>query len=148
MSGTLEAMYQRPHGTSSRILARSRSSRGPSRCCRCDRDRSSGTTHDHKRNGTVDLYAALEVATGVVTGRTTERHRAKEFLDFCRVLVRRYPAGELHVVLDNSSTHKTRRSDAGCAGTSGSTSTVDSGGRRNIPIVRSCDDGDEEGSQI
>ncbi len=64
-------------------------------------------THDYKRNGTVDLYAALEVATGMVTGRTTARHRAKEFLDFCRVLVRRYPAGELHVVLDNSSTHKT-----------------------------------------
>ena len=64
-------------------------------------------THDYQRNGTVDLYAALEVATGTVTGRMTQRHRAKEFLDFCRVLVHRYPTGELHVVLDNSSTHKT-----------------------------------------
>lgn len=64
-------------------------------------------THDYRRNGTVDLYAALEVATGTVTGTTTQRHRAKEFLAFMRLLVRRYPSGELHVVLDNSSTHKT-----------------------------------------
>ena len=64
-------------------------------------------THDYRRNGTVSLYAALEVASGAVTGTTTARHRAIEFLDFCRQLVRRYPSGELHVVLDNSSTHKT-----------------------------------------
>jgi len=64
-------------------------------------------THDYKRNGTLSLYAALEVRSGAVTGKTTARHRAKEFLDFLRLLARRYPEGELHVVLDNSSTHKT-----------------------------------------
>ena len=64
-------------------------------------------THDYKRNGTLSLYAALELGSGSVTGTTTSRHRAKEFLEFCRLLVRRYPSGELHVVLDNSSTHKT-----------------------------------------
>jgi transposase len=64
-------------------------------------------THDYRRNGTISLYAALEVATGKVTGAMTRRHRAKEFLAFLRLLDRRYPSGELHVVLDNSSTHKT-----------------------------------------
>src|SRR6266545_530729 len=64
-------------------------------------------THDYKRNGTLSLYAALELGSGEVTGTTTSRHRAKEFLAFLRLLDRRYPAGQLHVVLDNSSTHKT-----------------------------------------
>ncbi|MBA2372350.1 MAG: IS630 family transposase [Chloroflexi bacterium] len=64
-------------------------------------------SHDYKRNGTLSLYAALELSSGEVTGKTTARHRAKEFLGFMRLLVRRYPTGELHVVLDNSSTHKT-----------------------------------------
>ena len=64
-------------------------------------------THDSKRNGTLSLYAALELGRGEVTGTTTSRHRAKELLAFLRRLDRRYPAGELHVVLDNSSTHKT-----------------------------------------
>jgi transposase len=64
-------------------------------------------SHDYKRNGTTNLYAALELASGEVTGTTTNRHRAREFLAFLRLLDRRYPQGELHVVLDNSSTHKT-----------------------------------------
>ncbi len=64
-------------------------------------------THDYRRNGTVSLYAALEVGSGTVTGTTTTRHRAVEFLGFCRQLARSYPSGELHFVLDNSSTHKT-----------------------------------------
>ncbi len=64
-------------------------------------------THDYRRNGTVSLYAALEVATGNVVGKTERRHRAREFLGFLRLLDRRYPEGELHVVLDNSSTRKT-----------------------------------------
>ncbi len=64
-------------------------------------------THDYRRNGVLSLYAALELASGEVTGTTTTRHRAKEFLAFLRRLDRRYPEGELHVVLDNVSTHKT-----------------------------------------
>ncbi len=70
-------------------------------------------THDYKRNGTTDLYAALEIASGQVTTRTTERHRAKEFLEFLQLLERRYPKRRhpgvmLHLVLDNSSTHKAK----------------------------------------
>jgi transposase len=64
-------------------------------------------THDYKRNGTTSLYAALEVATGEVTGACFPKHRHQEFLAFLNALVRAYPRKPLHVVLDNSSTHST-----------------------------------------
>jgi transposase len=64
-------------------------------------------THDYKRHGVVDLYAALEIATGKVTHRVTESHTGADFLAFMKAVVRRYPKRELHVVLDNSSTHGT-----------------------------------------
>ena len=64
-------------------------------------------THDYKRHGTLVLSAALEIATGTVTTQTTARHRAVEFLDFLNLIARTYPRRELHVVLDNVSTHKT-----------------------------------------
>jgi transposase len=64
-------------------------------------------THDYKRNGTLSLFAALEVATGQVTGQTRERHTGDDFLAFIRLLARTYRTGEVHVVLDNVSTHKT-----------------------------------------
>lgn len=65
-------------------------------------------THDYKRHGTTSLYAAFDVATGTVLGRITQRHRAKEFLDFLRQIERSTPPEiDLHLILDNSSTHKT-----------------------------------------
>jgi len=64
-------------------------------------------THDYKRHGVVDLYAALEVATGQVTHRVTATHTAADFLSFLRQVVRAYPRRELHVILDNSSSHST-----------------------------------------
>jgi len=64
-------------------------------------------THDYKRHGVLDLYAALEVATGKVTHRVTDTHTAVDFLAFMRKVVRAYPDQELHVILDNSSTHGT-----------------------------------------
>jgi transposase len=65
-------------------------------------------THDYKRNGTTNLYAAFDILTGEVIGRTTARHRAKEFLDFLRQVERSTPKElALHLILDNSSTHKT-----------------------------------------
>jgi transposase len=70
-------------------------------------------THDYKRNGTTSLYAAFNVLTGEVTGRVTSRHRAKEFLDFMRQIERSTPKElDLHVILDNSSTHKTAEVNA------------------------------------
>ncbi len=67
-------------------------------------------THDYKRNGTTSLYAALEIATGEVTGACYPQHRHQEFLAFLNQIVRAYPRRPLHVVLDNSSTHSTPRS--------------------------------------
>ena len=64
-------------------------------------------THDYKRHGVVDLYAALEIATGQVTHRLSATHTAADFLAFMRKVVRAYPGEELHVILDNSSSHGT-----------------------------------------
>lgn len=64
-------------------------------------------THDYRRHGILDLYAALEVATGKVTHAFSTRHTAADFLRFMKKVARTYPDQELHVVLDNSSTHNT-----------------------------------------
>jgi len=67
-------------------------------------------THDYKRHGTRSLYAAFDVATGRVMGRVTGRHRANEFLAFLGQIDRATPAEiDLHLIVDNSSTHKTDR---------------------------------------
>jgi hypothetical protein len=64
-------------------------------------------THDYRRHGVVDLYAALEVATGNVTHRLTDSHTGADFLAFMKTVVRRYSNQELRVVLDNSATQGT-----------------------------------------
>jgi transposase len=65
-------------------------------------------THNYLRNGTLDLFAALNVATGEVLARCKQRHRAQDFVAFLRELDARVaPALEVHVVLDNLSAHKT-----------------------------------------
>jgi transposase len=64
-------------------------------------------THDYRRHGVLDLFAALEVATGKVTHAFSARHTAVDFLRFMKKVARTYPDRDLHVVLDNSSTHDT-----------------------------------------
>ena len=65
-------------------------------------------THDYRRAGTSSLYAALDLTTGKVIGRLHSRHRAIEFKQFLQTLDREVPATlDVHLVLDNSSTHKT-----------------------------------------
>jgi transposase len=65
-------------------------------------------THDYKRSGTSSLYAALDITTGKVIGSLHARHRAIEFKKFLQTLDREVPAElDVHVILDNSSTHKT-----------------------------------------
>ena len=65
-------------------------------------------THDYKRNGITNLYAALDIASGNVIADMTPRHRAEEFRRFLNLIDRSVPEHlAVHVVLDNQSTHKT-----------------------------------------
>ena len=64
-------------------------------------------THDYKRHGVLDLYAALNIATGEVAHACTDSHTAADFLGFMKQVARLHPKRELHVILDNSSTHST-----------------------------------------
>ena len=68
-----------------------------------------GQSHDYKRNGTTTLFAALDVGTGQITGRHYKRRRRLEFLDFMNRVVKQHPGKEIHVILDNLSTHKPKR---------------------------------------
>ena len=65
-------------------------------------------THDYVRNGTTNLYAALDVASGNVIADLTAQHRAVEFRRFLNLINRSVPTElDVHVIVDNSSTHKT-----------------------------------------
>lgn len=65
-------------------------------------------THDYIRHGTLDLFAALNVATGTVISDIRSSHTTDDFIAFLNTLDRNVPAGlDVHVVLDNLSTHKT-----------------------------------------
>src|ERR1700691_182011 len=65
-------------------------------------------THDYVRHGTTNLYAALDVASGMVISDMTERHRAQEFRRFLNLINRSVPEDlDIHLVVDNVSTHKT-----------------------------------------
>ena len=64
-------------------------------------------THDYRRYGTTNLYAALDVASGQIIADMTDRHRAIEFRKFLNQINREIPDGlDIHIVLDNVSTHK------------------------------------------
>ena len=65
-------------------------------------------THDYVRHGTTTLFAALDAKTGRIIGKCYRRHRATEFLKFLRVIDDSVPAElDVHLILDNYSTHKT-----------------------------------------
>ena len=64
-------------------------------------------THDYRRYGTTSLFAALNVATGNVMGQLHRRHRSVEFRRFLDLVDASVPAElDVHLVLDNYSTHK------------------------------------------
>jgi transposase len=65
-----------------------------------------GFSHEYKRHGTTTLFAALEVATGRVHGVCKKRKRREEFLAFIAELEAAYPETDLHIILDNLSTHR------------------------------------------
>jgi len=64
-------------------------------------------THDYKRNGTTDLFAAMNIATGEVLTHCQKGHTAKDVLRFFKQIDASVPRGlAVHVVLDNLSAHK------------------------------------------
>jgi len=64
-------------------------------------------THDYKRNGTIDLFAALNVGTGEVITATRKSHTAKDVLAFFKLVDLDVPRElDVHVILDNLSAHK------------------------------------------
>jgi transposase len=65
-------------------------------------------THDYVRHGTTSLFAALNVKSGEVIGECHRRHRATEFRKFLDTIDANVPPGlDIHLILDNYSTHKT-----------------------------------------
>ena len=66
-------------------------------------------THDYKRHGTTSLFAALDVKAGTVIGQCMPRHRAVEFRRFLDTVEKNVPRDlDIHVVMDNASSHKTK----------------------------------------
>ena len=64
---------------------------------------------EYYRHGTLSLYAALDVTTGEVMGKTAARHTSAEFVNFLGEIDKKTPAEkEIHIVLDNLSAHKTQ----------------------------------------
>ncbi len=65
-------------------------------------------THDYERNGTCDLFAALNMATGSVITDIRKSHTSADFIAFLNKVNREVPKDlDVHVILDNLSTHKT-----------------------------------------
>src|SRR5690242_10414742 len=64
---------------------------------------------EYYRHGTLSLYAALDVKSGRVEGKTVPRHTSAEFVGFLTELLGKTPADkDIHIVLDNLSAHKTQ----------------------------------------
>lgn len=65
-------------------------------------------THDYERNGTLDLFAALDIATGTVITDLRKTHTSDDFVAFLNKVNRNVPNDlDVHVILDNLQTHKT-----------------------------------------
>jgi transposase len=68
---------------------------------------------EYYRHGTLSLYAALDVRTGKVQGKTAARHTSDEFVGFLdQVVGTCQPKQEIHIILDNLSAHKTSKVEA------------------------------------
>jgi len=65
-------------------------------------------THDYERNGTCDLFAALDMASGKVITDIRAKHTSDDFLAFLGLIDRNVPADlDVHIIIDNLSAHKT-----------------------------------------
>jgi transposase len=68
-----------------------------------------GQAHEYRRGGKSNLFTVLNVATGQIKAQHSQRRRRVEFLAFMNAVVADYPDQEIHVILDNLSTHKPKR---------------------------------------
>ena len=66
-------------------------------------------SHEYKRNGTASLLAALEVHSGHVHGQSIRHNNSETFIRFLRRMLQNYPGKDLYVVLDNGSSHRSKR---------------------------------------
>ncbi|MEN0068562.1 MAG: IS630 family transposase [Myxococcota bacterium] len=74
--------------------------------------RARGPTPMYARHGTVDLFAALDVGTGRVVGKTYPEHKSEQFIDFLRLLDESVDDElAIHLILDNHSIHRSRETN-------------------------------------
>jgi transposase len=62
-------------------------------------------THDYKRMGTIDMYAALDVRTGKVMVELAPTHTSADFLRLMKRVVAANRGKKIHVIIDNASSH-------------------------------------------
>jgi transposase len=69
-------------------------------------------SHEYKRNGTASLLASLEVHSGQVRAEAIQKNNSATFIRFLRRLLNAYPDKDLYVVLDNGSSHRSKKTMA------------------------------------
>lgn len=85
-------------------------------------------THDYERNGTCDVFAALEITTERSSPTSAKSHTSADFVALLNKVSREVPKDlEVHVIFDNLSTTRPRRSTSGCFATAASTSPPPTG---------------------
>ena len=69
-------------------------------------------SHEYKRNGTASLLAALEVHSGQVRAQSIRGNDSDTFIRFLTRLLKHYPGHDLYVILDNGSSHRSKKTRA------------------------------------
>jgi putative transposase len=69
-------------------------------------------SHEYKRNGTASLLACLEVHSGQIRAVSIQRNNSVTFIRFLRRLLQAYPVNDLYVILDNGSSHRSKKTMA------------------------------------
>ncbi len=72
-------------------------------------------SHEYKRNGTASLLACLDVHTGQVSGECIRSNNSVTFIRFLKRLLREYSDKDLYVILDNGSSHRSKKTMAWAA---------------------------------
>ena len=81
-------------------------------------------SHEYKRNGTASLLAALEVHSGKVVGQSIRRSNSDTFIRFLRRLLKDYAGQDLYVIVDNASSHRSKKTLAWAAKQGDSISSI------------------------